>query len=160
MPRALFVIRRETNKPGWRMTDLNTATAALGKDNTVKNEPWAWRPSLPIEDVPVLVWPPRPLQALKYLLGHGFLWSQNLIYIVLAIVTWFYLAPALERCVELKVDWILQVYALNLGLVILVAGGLHLFFHTFKCQGKMRKFDPRELDNMALYDSYVVIGPH
>ena len=30
---------------------------------------WLWHPPLPLETVPVLVWPPRPAAALKHLLG-------------------------------------------------------------------------------------------
>ena len=33
------------------------------------------------------------------------------------------LQPALERCIEFRADWILQMYARNLGLMLLVAGG-------------------------------------
>ena len=51
--------------------------------------------------------------------------------------------PALERCIEFRADWILQMYARNLGLMLLVAGGLHLYFYTFGRQGAERKFDPR-----------------
>jgi hypothetical protein len=41
---------------------------------------------------------------------------------------------------------VLQMYGRNLGLMILIAGGLHLYFHTYKRQGAKRKFDPRDLD--------------
>ena len=37
------------------------------------------------------------------------------------------------------------MYLRNLGLMILIAGGLHLFFHTFRAQGDRRKFDTRDL---------------
>ena len=38
------------------------------------------------------------------------------------------------------------MYGRNLGLMILIAGGLHLYFYTYKRQGTSRKFDPRDLD--------------
>ncbi len=105
----------------------------------------AWHPPLPLEGVPVFVWPPRPLAALKYLVSLTFLWSIIVPFGALAAFTWTYLQPALERCVDFQADWILEMYARNLGLVIVVAGGLHLYFHTFKRQGAARKFDPRDL---------------
>ena len=64
----------------------------------------------------------------------------------LATVTWLWLQPPLERCSELRLDWILQMFARNLGLMLLVAGGLHLFFYRFRRQGTERKFDPRPLN--------------
>ena len=36
---------------------------------------WAWHPPLPLAGVPVLVWPPRPAAALKYLASLAFLGS-------------------------------------------------------------------------------------
>ena len=107
---------------------------------------WAWHPPLPLAGVPVFVWPPRPVAAFRYLVSRAFLWSILVPFGAFATVTWLYLQPALERCVELRADWILQMYARNLGLMLLVAGGLHLFLYTFRRQGSDRKFDPRDLN--------------
>ena len=105
---------------------------------------WAWHPPLPLTDVPVFVRPPRPLAALRFLVSRSYL-QLMLPYWVLATVTWLYLQPALERCTTLRVDWILEMYARNLALMLLVAGGLHLYLFAFKRQGTERRFDPREL---------------
>ena len=59
--------------------------------------------------------------------------------LTISIVTWLYLQPALERCVTFEIDWIAQMYARNLGLMIATAGGLHLYFYTFRKQGKERQ---------------------
>ena len=106
---------------------------------------WAWHPPLPLEPVPVFIWPPRPVAALKYLVSLAFMGSVLIPFGVLATLSWLYLQPALERCAELRADWILQMYARNLGLMLLVAGGLHLYFYTFRRQGAERKFDPRDM---------------
>ena len=107
---------------------------------------WAWHPPLPLAGVPVFVWPLRPVAAVRYLVSRAYLWSIVVPFGALATFTWVWLQPALERCVELRADWILQMYARNLGLMLLVAGGLHLFFYTFRRQGTDRKFDPRDLN--------------
>ena len=107
---------------------------------------WAWHPPLPLQGIPIFVWPPRPLAALKYLVSKGFLATVVIPFVPLAILTWVYLQPALERCVEFRADWIFQMYARNLGLLILVAGGLHLFFYTFRRQGSEHKYDRRDLE--------------
>ena len=107
---------------------------------------WAWHPPLPLAGVPVFVWPPRPAAALRYLVSRAYLWSVLVPFALIATSTWVYLQPALERCVELRAGWILQMYARNMALMLLVAGGLHLFFYTLKRQGTDRKFDSRALN--------------
>ena len=107
---------------------------------------WGWRPPLPLEEVPVFVWPPRPREALKYLASLGFMGSLIIPFTLSAALAWYYLQPPLESCVELRADWILYLFARNLGMMLLVAGGLHLYFHTFKRQGPEQKYDRRALD--------------
>ena len=105
-----------------------------------------WRPPYPVKTAPLFVWPPRPREALKWVLSYpGFLWPWNSVYLLISIVTWFYLQPALSRCVEFRVGWISQMYLRNLGLLWLTAGGWHLLLYTFKVQGTVRKYDPRWL---------------
>lgn len=110
-----------------------------------RNRDWAWHPDIPMPVVPLFDWPWRPLKALRYLLSLAFLWSQVVPFAILAIVVWEFTQPALERCRELEAGWIAWMYLRNLGLMILIAGGLHLFFHTFRAQGDQRKFDSRDL---------------
>ena len=107
--------------------------------------PWVWHPELPINADPVLVWPPQPFSILKFYFGKGFLFSQNLAYILLAILSWFYLAPSMDRWSTFALDWILELYLLNMTCTVLLAGSLHLYFHTFRRQSE-HKYDPHELD--------------
>ncbi len=110
-----------------------------------RNRDWSWHPDIPMAAVPLFDWPFRPLKSLKFLVSLAFLGSQILPFGLLAILVWEFTQPALERCTELKFDWIAQMYLRNLGLMILVAGGLHLYFHTFRRQGAERKFSSRDL---------------
>ena len=109
-----------------------------------EKSPWLWHPELPISTSPLFAWPPQPRGALNYVLGKGFLWSPNLLYVGLAIVTWLSFGSSLERCVEFHVGWIAQLYAFNLAAVVVVAGSLQLYFYTFKRQGLELRIDPRE----------------
>ena len=127
------------------MTDRRSADYGSQPARSAHGATWAWHPPLPLAGVPIFVWPPRPVAALKYLGSVAYLGSVIVPFGVLATLSWFYLQPALERCVELEWGWVLQMYARNLGLMLLVAGGLHLYFHKFKRQGAQRRFDPREL---------------
>ena len=120
--------------------DSPPRTASAGQ-----RDAWAWHPPLPLPPVPVFVWPPRPVAALRYLVSLTFLGSIIAPFGVLAALSWLYMQPALERCAELEAGWILQMYARNLALMLLVAGGLHLHFHSFRRQGAERKFDRRGL---------------
>ena len=104
---------------------------------------WAWHPSLPLKEVPVFVWPPRPVSAMKYLASLAFLGSVVVPFGLLATLSWLYLQPPLERCAEIEASWILQMYARNLALMVMVAGALHIYFYTFGRQGADRKFDHR-----------------
>ena len=77
--------------------------------------------------------PPRPAAVLKWLLSYpGFLWPWNSVYLLITVVSWLCLQPALSRCVELKADWIGLMFLRNLGLLWLVSGGWHLLLYTFK----------------------------
>ena len=126
------------------MVDEHHEPGELAGEVGLQSQPWAWHPPLPIEYAPFFVWPPRPVEALKWFFSVALMWSLLMPLAALAVVTWFYLQPALERCVEFRADWIVQMYARNLAVIVLVAGGLHLFFYAFKGQGSQRKFDPRE----------------
>ena len=127
------------------MADTTSETVASAAFAGAQGRTWAWHPPLPLQGIPIFVWPPRPVAALKFLASLGFLGSLMIPFGALATVTWLYLQPALERCAEFQADWILQMHARNLGLMLAVAGGFHLFFYTFGRQGSERKFDPRDL---------------
>ena len=106
---------------------------------------WNYQPSLPIEGVPVFVWPPRPVAAIKYLLSRAYLFSVVLPFSLFALITWAYLQPAIVRCVTFEFSWIAQMYLRNLMLFVLIVGGLHLYFFTFKRQRKQLRFSSQEL---------------
>ncbi len=127
------------------MSDPGSVATLRDREAPLKQAPWLWHPPLPLEGVPVLVSPPNPVKALKYFFSVGFLWSVQMPYAALAVITWLHLQPALERSATFKADWILQMLARNLGLMVLVAGGLHLFFYSFKKQGSRHKYDARGL---------------
>ena len=120
---------------------------AMNKDDSAgqNKAPWNYEPSIPIEGVPVFVWPPRPVAAIKYLLSRAYLFSIVLPFSLFALITWAYLQPAIERCVTFEFSWIAQMYLRNLMLFVLIVGGLHLYFFTFKRQRKELRFSGQEL---------------
>ena len=124
------------------MTDAQTP--AGGEKHAVRH--LGWRPAPPLEPPPVCVWPPRPKAALRFFFGNpGYLLPRNVAYMALAILTWLYLTPDLARMATLEFDWIALVYARNLGLLILIAGGLHCLLYMRRAQGRRFKYDTRWL---------------
>lgn len=110
---------------------------------TPMSKEWHWHPALPLKQAhplslsPAVVW--RWVRYSWFSVTTRFLW------IVFAVVAWGYLAPSLDRMVAFQVDWIAQIYAKNFLTMCLIAGGLQLFLHTGRKQGKQRKFDHKEL---------------
>ena len=107
------------------------------------NKIWNYTPTLPIGTSPYFRWPPNIVAILKWMFGGWFPLSERLIILLISVLCWAYLQPALDRCKEFSMDWIAQVYVRNLALMILVAGGLHLYFYILKRQGDERRYDAR-----------------
>ena len=126
---------------------VGSMSRAMNKDDSAgqNKAPWNYQPSIPIEGVPVFVWPPRPVAAIKYLLSRAYLFSIVLPFSLFALITWAYLQPAIVRCVTFEFSWIAQMYLRNLMLFVLIVGGLHLYFFTFKRQRKQLRFSGQEL---------------
>jgi len=89
--------------------------------------------------------PFRPLAVLKWFVRGWLPVSENLIILGLAILSSVYLAPSIEQCREFALDWIALIYLRNLALMLLVAGGLHLYFYVFRRQGDERHYDARPM---------------
>jgi sterol desaturase/sphingolipid hydroxylase (fatty acid hydroxylase superfamily) len=111
-----------------------------------RNQRGEWEPPYPVTYAPVFAWPPKPSSVLKWLLSFpGFLWPWNSVYLLITVISWYYLQPSLARCADFKADWISLMFLRNLGLLWLVSGGWHLLLYTFRVQGSERKYDPRWL---------------
>lgn len=106
---------------------------------------WHYRPDVPIKISPFFTWPLDPARMGKWVRDRWFALAENSILVGLSTFCWFFLTPSLDVAGTLAVGWIAALYAKNLVLMILVAGGLHLYFYWFKGQGRDRKFDPRDL---------------
>ncbi|NNF81089.1 MAG: sterol desaturase family protein [Rhizobiales bacterium] len=117
---------------------------AVGAPAKPVREEWNWHPELPIGNSPVFDWPPRPVAAFRWFAKSWLRISEQSLFAVAAVIVWVYFQPALELCKELSLGWIAQVYVRNLVLMFVVAGGLHLYFISYKKQGKKLKYDLRD----------------
>ena len=111
---------------------------------TQRDERGNWGPTY-LEQLPAsMVWPPRLWGSLKWFFGWpGYLWPWNSVFLAFALVSWFFLTPALVSMQTFEVWWVALIFARNLGLTVLYVGGLHLYFYIIKGQGNDFKYTAR-----------------
>ena len=100
-----------------------------------------WRPEKPISYAPIFTWPPRLKRFLIWLFNYLFTW--NLIYLGIVLLSYNYLQPPLETMKSFKFSWISILFIRNMGLVWIVYGGWHLYLYKFKKRGQNAKYCPR-----------------
>ena len=106
---------------------------------------WHYRPDVPIQSSPLFSWPPSPKAYGRWLAERWFGLCENAILVVLAAAVWWFLQPSPEQTRTFAFDWIALMLLRNLALMIIVAGGLHLYFYRRRGQGQQRKYDKRDL---------------
>ena len=105
---------------------------------------WNWHPDVPISVTSVFGFPPNIYLIVKALASTWLVLSGRVIILMASIVSWLFFHPTLEQCVDFKSGWIFEIYVRNFFLITLFAGGLHLYFYTFKIQGNNLRFDPND----------------
>lgn len=112
----------------------------------VRDKRGDWRPPYQLKVPPIFEWPLRPLAIAKWLFGFpGYLWPWNTLYLGLALVTWFFLTPAMATMQSLEPGWIAIILGRNVGLTVLIVGAWHSYFYIFKRQGSDFKYTTRPL---------------
>lgn len=127
------------------MTEAVNKGASPAASPRPKRKQWNYRPGLPLTVSPLFTLPWRPMDIIKWIVGSWFPVSERLIVLALALTSWFFFHPSLERCKNFEIDWIAQIFLRNLGLMFFVAGGLHLYFYVFRLQGDEGRHDTRPL---------------
>jgi len=124
------------------MTD--TATQTDNTTVTPKNKNWNWHPDLPIENSPLFTWPPERVNIARWFAHSWLQLSMTLIIFALSVFVWGVLQPPLEKLLNFELGWIAGIVLRNLTLVLVLAGGLHLYLHRAKRQGDEHKYMKRE----------------
>ncbi len=126
------------------MSDSQSAESSdTGSRKTRKT--WNYTPDLPIQISPFFKRPFDFTRALKWILGGWFPLTERLIILCIAVVSWVFFHPSIERTREFAPDWIAEIYLRNLILIFLVAGFLHLYFYILRRQGDQLRYDARPL---------------
>jgi len=120
-------------------TSAKAGETEHGVDAAAPGE-WHFAPDLPIENNPLFVWPWNWRRIIAYHRDYWLTLSEVSLFLIMAVAGWALLAPSLGDMAILSLSWIGMILALNYGLVILVAGGFHLFFYTLRRQGDELKY--------------------
>ena len=120
----------------------NDGYGALPDDKPMSRD-WHYHPELPIRNAALFDWPPSVTGIAKWFAGVWLTVNTVTIWLALAIAVYYVLIPDLERMKTLEFSWIAEFYIRNLALIFTVAGGLHLYFYTFRRQGDRRRYDAR-----------------
>ncbi|MGI9390110.1 MAG: sterol desaturase family protein [Boseongicola sp.] len=110
-------------------------------DHQIKG--WNHVPDVPLEISPLFTLPLRPRAMLEWIWNSWFLITERLILVGIVFLSFYWFQPPLDVMETFAFGWIFELYARNFALMVLVAGGLHLWFYTFTAQGQRLKYDPR-----------------
>jgi len=106
-----------------------------------RDERGEWYPYI-ITSTPLYHWPLRPILIFKWLFGYpGYLLPWTAFFMILPLITWFFLTPDLTIMKNFEIGWIATVYFRNLALLILIAGGFHFRLYIKKKQGILYKYN-------------------
>ena len=123
------------------MAEKTNAMGAGGTD--ARTSEWHYAPDLPIGNNPLFEFPWRASRIIPYYRDYWLSLSEAVIFMVLAAGGWALLRTPLGDMSSFGAGWIAVIYALNLGMVMVFAGGFHLFFYTLRRQGDDRKYVPQ-----------------
>jgi hypothetical protein len=93
----------------------------------------------PLKPAPYCTWPREPKKFLDWLIGYHFPW--NILFMSLALVSWFYLTPSIETLKTLAPGWIVYLLVRNSLLVLAVHGVLEFRLYILRVQGNCFKFN-------------------
>jgi lathosterol oxidase len=115
----------------------------------IQKRGWNHTPDEPVTLSPLFDWPPSIEKTFNWVRRSWVAISARTIILSLAILTWFFFQPDIERSSTFQFDWIAEIYFRNLVLMLVVAGGLHLWLYRYKKQGSKQQFDSRDISKKS-----------
>ncbi|NOD85624.1 sterol desaturase family protein [Ruegeria sp. HKCCD6119] len=104
---------------------------------------WHWHPDLPVKYAPYWNWPPKIGVLAKWVWQNWLQFSDRSIFLALAFLVAFLVQPVDAGQASFAPGWMSWVFIRNWVLLLIVAGGLHMWFYGVDGQGKLLKYDPR-----------------
>lgn len=114
-------------------------------DGQNQSREWNYHPDLPLQDPSPFSHLKEPRFLINWLRHNWLSLSERVLMAILATALWVLAYPSLETARSFAFGWIFQTWAINMGLILVIAGGLHWYFFMHKSQGKTLKFDRRDL---------------
>jgi sterol desaturase/sphingolipid hydroxylase (fatty acid hydroxylase superfamily) len=106
-----------------------------------RNKRGDWTPNAPAGIAPVFVFPPRPLEFLKWLPGYFF--PFNAFYALTAVVWWTWIVPDAETMKTLAPGWVLWLFAVNTVALFAFFGVFELRLYIQRAQANRFKYNAR-----------------
>ena len=106
-----------------------------------RNKRGDWAPNGATQIAPLFVWPPQPLNFLKWLPSYFLPW--NVVFTALGAIYWFWLTPGVDAMKTLSAGWVAYLLARNLAGVLLIYGALELRLYVRRRQGTSFKFNAK-----------------
>ncbi|MEE2774991.1 MAG: sterol desaturase family protein [Pseudomonadota bacterium] len=108
-----------------------------------RNKRGHYNPNKRVGYPPVFVWPPKPISTIRWIFSvPGYFIPWNLFYVMVGIISWFYLSPPLEAYAQLDIKVFLIAFARNSTLVALYYGCFHYRLYMKRAQDLEFKFNP------------------
>jgi sterol desaturase/sphingolipid hydroxylase (fatty acid hydroxylase superfamily) len=106
-----------------------------------RNKRGDFTPNEPLGTAPLFVFPPRPLELLKWLPGYFLPW--NILFMAAAFATWTWLTPDVETLKTLAPGWIAYLLVRNSLAVFLFYGAFEWRLYVRRAQGAQFKFNAK-----------------
>jgi len=111
------------------------------ENNSKGRETWNHKTSVTFS--PLFNWPPNPKASFIALTKRWVTVSRNVLFLLVAWLVYRYFLPNFSQMQSLSLGWIWPIFLRNILLMLVITGGLHLYFYTFRGQGKRLKYDAR-----------------
>jgi len=121
-------------------------------DNKKVNSDWNYHPGIPLQNNSLFRSPLYPSFLIAWIYRNWLHLSEKVILVIISFFIWYFVYPSLDQTKNFELTWILQIWVINLVLMIMIAGGLHWYFYIIKGQEKRLKFDKREQGKGKLWD--------
>lgn len=125
----------------------------IARNNTKadKSQEWNYHPVLPITLAPFFDSPINVKAIVDWLRGTWLNASPPVNHLVFTLVAYLFLWPSNIQMQTLDWHWVLTIFAINFGAVLILAGLLHCYLYSFSKQEMKLKFDIRPMERNARF---------